>query len=177
MSAPKHSATLVKVWFFVECGQASSSLMSKDPSSPRNNASCRWLPRSPWGCCATLSATSASRLREVSASLDADLIGLTGTRLLHYPGWCSVAAQRQTPPTQHLPTALDSASLRQKKWRRVQMKTQHFCDPRVPLFDHLDAVSPTADIRLSLSTRKATLRRPERSPELRGHLRRQCIGN
>ena len=37
---------------FVERGQASSSLMSKDPSSPRNNASCRWLPRSPWGCCA-----------------------------------------------------------------------------------------------------------------------------
>ena len=57
------------------------------------------------------------------------------------------------------------------------MKAQHFRDPRVPLFDYLDAVSPTADIRLSLSTRKATLRRPERSPELRGHLRRQCIGN
>ena len=30
---------------FVERGQASSSL----PSSLHNNASCRWLPRSPWG--------------------------------------------------------------------------------------------------------------------------------
>ena len=70
---------------FVERGQASSSLMSKDPSSLRNNASCRWLRAVAYNL---LSATSACRLRKVSASLDADLIGLTGTRLLHYPGWC-----------------------------------------------------------------------------------------
>ena len=35
--------------------------------------------------CNLPSATSACRPSEVSASLDADFIGLTGTRLLHYP--------------------------------------------------------------------------------------------
>ena len=86
MSAPKHlSASLFKVWFLLSVGK-------------RARHSCRrTLPRVPAELCelqvaasvamgalrATavklLSATSAFRLREVSASLGADLIGLTGT--------------------------------------------------------------------------------------------------
>ena len=163
MSAPKHSAaTLVKVWFLLSVGKRARY------SCRRTLRACATM-RAAGGCRGRhgvlravaynlLSATSACRLRKVSASLDADLIGLTGTRLLHYPDstarhekhfeercWCrdaqfsnvsagvSIHLNNKTWQAMHVKRVLDLGRGARERHGCDEGKTtslQHHCGPR-----------------------------------------------